>query len=344
VTIVNSIDLTVLTIYGYTRSFTPVIPQAGRLRVDDQSQKVLRGLPETGRMIETSGFFFNVNTVFGKAPFICFGVAEEDRVLLMKRSGDYLAEGRMPTPGEPEAVVSEGLVRNRRLKLGDVVASPEDTGSLGSVPMPVKLVGILKGPTWLAFTSKEFSDAALPLYPHSLLVTTKPGVDQVAYGNRLYKKLDRVKVRVFSFQELVKELRESLESIYLIMAMVNGTVIFVVALMSGMLSNIYFTQRIHEFAILAAIGLRRTTLVLHAVSETAILSSVAWIGGILVTWAAMNLMRGRIFEPRGMLINPMDLFAYSYTIPIPLFITLFAIGTVGFRLAQLDPVTIIERR
>ncbi len=131
---------------------------------------------------------------------------------------------------------------------------------------------------------------------------------------------------------------------YFIMGLVNGTVIFVVALMAGMLSNIYFTQRISEFATLAAIGLRRSTLIRHAVSETAILTSVGWIVGVLVNFTVLSFLQGRVFEPRGMLINPRDLFAYAYTLPIPLIITLFAVATIGFRLSRLDPVTIIERR
>ncbi len=104
----------------------------------------------------------------------------------------------------------------------------------------------------------------------------------------LYKSLDKSRVQVFAFNSLVKTLRDSLASMYLIMHLVNGMVIFVVALMAGMLSNIYFTQRITEFATLAAIGLRRSTLLWHAVSETAILTSLGWIVGVLVNWSILS--------------------------------------------------------
>jgi len=329
VTIVDSIDLTVLTIYGYTRAFTPVIPRAGRLRVDPQLQDQIRKMPQTDKIIEAGGFFFNINTVFGRLPFVCFGVNPAQRDYLIGRAGDKLAEGRMPAEGQPEAVVSEGIVRNRRLKLGDVLAAPTDTGSLVSVPVPVKLVGILSGPTWIAFTSRQFSDAALPLVPHSVLVTTHNVADQVNFGDTLMASLDKVQVQVFSFHSLVKELRDTLSSMYLIMSLVNGTVILVVALMSGMLS---------------AIGIPRRILLVHAVSETAILTAIGWIVGSGVDLAFMAGLRGSLFEPRGMLINPTDPLAYFYTAPIPVCITLFAVATVGYRLSRLDPVTIIERR
>lgn len=347
VTIVNSIDLTVLTIYNYTRGFTPVIPRSGRTHVSASVLAKIRQTPGVDRTIEASGFFFNVNTVFGPFPFVCLGVTEPQRDYLLRRAGDALLPGgRMPTPGLPEAVVSEGIVRNKKLKIGDYLIRPDDADSstIVSVPVPVKLVGILKGPTWIAFTSKEFPEAVLPLVPHSILATTKNPDDQLAFGDTLYRTMPKIQVAVFSFNNLVRQLRKSLASMYLIMQLVNGTVIFVVALMAGMLSNIYFTQRISEFATLAAIGLRRSTLVWHAVSETAILTSIGWILGVCVTWGLMGIMRGALFEPRGMLINPRDLFAVANTLPIPIIITLFAVATISYRLSHLDPVTIIERR
>ena len=344
VTIVNSIDLTVLTIYNYTRAFTPVIPRSGRLRVPEDIQAKIRKTPGVDRTIETSGFFFNVNTVFGQLPFVCFAVGDEDRAYLMKRAGDSLAEGHMPTPGLPEAVISEGLARNKKLHIGGYVADPNESDNIMISPVKVKLVGVLKGPTWMAFTSKEFADNALPYVPRSVLVTAKDVPDQLRFGDNLYNTLDRKRVQIFSFNKLVDQLRTSLASMYLIMHLVNGTVIFVVALMAGMLSNIYFTQRISEFAVLAAIGLRRSTLVWHAVSETAILTSLGWVLGVLVNWGLLSLMQGSLFEPRGMLINPRDPYAVLNTLPIPVFITLFAVLTISIRLAKLDPVTIIERR
>ncbi|MCW3061417.1 MAG: ABC-type transport system, involved in lipoprotein release, permease component [Capsulimonas sp.] len=346
VTIVNSIDLTVLTIYNYTRVFTPVIPRSGHLHVNPAVQKQIKAYPETERVIDNSSFFFNINTVFGRVPFACFGVSDDDRAYLIARGHDRLTSGRMPEAGKPEAVISEGIARNRKLKLGDVLASPTDTGALVSVPVPVHVVGILSGPTWCSFTSKEFTDNALPLVPHSLLVTTRGAAqtEQITFGDKLFNQLDKVQTQVFSFNSLVKDLRSSLASMYMIMGMVNGMVIFVVALMAGMLSNIYFTQRISEFAVLSAIGLRRSVLIWHAISETAILTTIGWIAGVIVNYTILSVLRGRIFEPRGMLINPGDLFAYAYTLPIPVCITLFAVATITYRLSRLDPVTIIERR
>ena len=39
-------------------------------------QAAIRKTPDVDRTIETSGFFFNVNTVFGPVPFVCFSVTD----------------------------------------------------------------------------------------------------------------------------------------------------------------------------------------------------------------------------------------------------------------------------
>jgi hypothetical protein len=78
--------------------------------------------------------------------------------------------------------------------------------------------------------------------------------------------------------------------------------------------------------------------------ETVLLTLLGWLLGAAVTFVVLSLFKERVFEPRGLLIDPHDLFAYRYTIPIPISITLFAVATIGLRLLKLDPVTIIERR
>jgi hypothetical protein len=344
VTIVNSVDLTVTTIYNYTAIATPIIPQHAGLAVDDQSAAMVRKQPGIERVIDSAAFFMNINTVFGRVPFICFALTDAERAYLLSKSGDHLVTGRMPQIGKAEAVLSAGLVRNKKLRLGDIVAGPTDEGGIAGSPVPVRLVGILDGPTWIAFTSKQFADAALPSMPTFLLVTAKTNSALVHVSKALDGTLDHSKVQVLSNYNLVSELRSSLQSMYLIMTLVNAMVILVVAIMSGMLSNIYFTQRLSEFAVLSAIGLKRSILLWHAVSETAILTCIGWVLGMAVTWTSLSYMQGSVFEPRGMLIDPHDIVALFYTIPIPLIITLFAVVTIGYRMSRLDPVAIIERR
>lgn len=348
----NSIDRTILTIYGYTRYYTYAIPQRVTQKVPADQIAIIRKDPRTERVMEASIFFTNIKTVMGRLPFVVLGVTPQNRDYLMKRVGtSVLPGGRLPAEGMPEAVLSEAIAENKGVKLGDVIAGPMDEGGMSGSPVPVKLVGILKGPTWIAFTSKSFCDTTFLTTPRSTVFTTKNPADLLELNNDLMPsvhkgkgRLNPAKVQLLSFQNLVKELKDSLSSMYMIMAVVNSTVIFVVALMSGMLSNIYFTQRIAEFAVLAAIGYQRTRLVLRIVTETLLLNLMCWVVGAVVSYFFLSYFKEAVFDPRGLIIDPGDPFAYKYTIPIPFCITVFAVVTIAWRLLRFDPVTIIERR
>lgn len=348
----NSIDRTILTIYGYTRYYTYVIPQRVTQKVPDDQLAVLKKDPRIDRVMEGSIFFTNIKTVMGRLPFVVLGLTADNRDYMLKRVGtEVLPGGRLPAEGMPEAVISEPIAQNKQVKVGDIIAGPMDEGGISGSPVPVKLVGILKGPTWIAFTSKSFCDSTFLTTPRSSVFTTKDPKELLVLNQELMPstnkaggKLNPAKVNLLSFQNLVKELKDSLSSMYMIMAVVNGTVIFVVALMSGMLSNIYFTQRIAEFAVLAAIGYQRQRLIWRVIVETFLLTLMAWCVGAVVSYFFLTYFKTAVFEPRGLLIDPADPFAYKYTIPIPFAITLFAVFTIAYRLIRFDPVTIIERR
>ena len=351
-TMVDSIDLTIQTMYAYTKSFTYVVPQRVTQKVPADQIAIIKNDPRVDRVMESSAFFTSVKTVFGRFPFIVIGVSDQDRAYLMQRVGtSLLPGGRMPADGMPEAVLSEPIAENKKVKIGDIIAGPDDQGGVSGSPVPVRLVGILRGPIWIAFTSKSFCDSTFLYSPKTTVFTAKSekdlfamNVDLLPEANKSRGRLNSAKVQLFSYQNLVHDLRDSLSSMYLIMGVVNGMVIFVIALMSGMLANIYFTQRLPEFAVLAAIGYQRATLIWRIIGETLLLTVAGWLAGGVVTVIGLTLMKSTLFEPRGLIINPHDLFAYEYTLPIPFCLTIFAVATIAVRLVRLDPVTIIERR
>lgn len=350
-TLAGSIDRTILTIYGYTRYFTYVIPQRGSLRVPDDQIALVRADTRVDRVMEANIFFTNIKTVIGSLPFVVIGLDKSNQTYLLQRVGTEIVQGRLPAEGMPEAALSEPLALNKKVKIGDVIAGPEDDGGISGSPVPVRCVGILRGPTWIAVTTKSFADRTFLIAPRCTVVTTKNPADLTAMNTRLMPATNRrggvlspAKVAVLSRDNLIKQVRDSLSTMFLIMGVVNGTVIFVISLMSGMLSNIYFTQRIQEFAVLAAIGYQRTTLIARIVVETFLLTVAGWLVGAGFTFVFLSAFRTTLFEPRGLFISPADPFAFAYTIPIPFTITLFAVVTIALRLLRFDPVTIIERR
>ena len=341
VTLVGSIDLTVLTMYGYNRYFTVVTPR-NALDVIPEVENVIRQEPLADRVFTAKPAFTFVKTIFGKMPFVVFGVTPEARDEMMRRCGLKLASGRLPGENQPEVALSEEIARNRRLKLGDVVLEPEIEDSYSIVPM--KLVGTFSGPVWLAVTSRSFIEGHFPVAPRGRLVVADSLDLQGALDHSLEKKVDKARGRVWTYHGLVKETREALSSLYLIMNVVIGIIVFSIAFLLGMLSSIYFTQRLPEFATLAAIGYQRSGLLARVVAEITLLCSLGWILGSILTFAVLSGIKAWIMYPRGLLLNPLDWAAYRYTLPLPIAIIGFSVVAIWNRLRTLDPVSIIERR
>ena len=348
----NAIDLTVRTIYRYTEYFTYVLPQQRFREVPEAQRLIVQSDPRVERTMEGAFFLCNIKTVMGRLPFVVLGVPEDDRDYLMQRMETPLIAGRLPAEGMPEAVLSEPMVENKKLKLGDNVVSPTEVGGMATAaPVPVKLVGILKGPVWVGFTSRSFCTSYFLLNPRCTLYTWKDVNQRDALNRAMMPVTDKSKgklspneVQLLSKENLITEVRESLESLYLIMGVVTAAVIFAITLMSGMLANIYFTQRLSEFGVLAAIGYSRPSLIGRVLAETALLNVAGWIVGAASTALLMRFLGESVFRSRGLFLDPFDLDAYAHTIPVPICITLFSVATIAYRLAKLDPVTIIERR
>jgi len=338
VTLIDSIDLTILTMYGYNRHFTVITPR-NALAVSEKIEKYVKGRPLTTEVYTARPAFTFVKTIFGKMPFVVFGMSPQARESAVRRCGLRLAYGRFPEEGKPEVTLSKEIARNKHLRLGDVVLKPELEDSYSAVPM--RLVGTLEGPVWLALSSEQFIHDHFPLAPRGLLVM---GSDQGKLDGILEKNVDKQRARVWTYGGLVRETKDALSSLYLIMNVVIGIIVFAIAFLTGMLANIYFTQRLPEFATLSAIGYQKGKLVARALSETALLCLIGWLLGSLLTVGVLSAIKTLLIDPRGLLLDPFDLGAYKYTLPLPVAICTFVWLAIGRRLYALDPVSIIERR
>ena len=118
--------------------------------------------------------------------------------------------------------------------------------------------------------------------PLSGAKAAKPPTPSLDAQRRLDSAIDRVtnkaRARVWRYAGLVRETKSALSNLYLILNIVIGIIVFAIAFVCGLLSNIYFTQRLPEVATLSAIGYSRRFLVWRAVKET-LLKNVG-MGGI----------------------------------------------------------------
>ena len=343
VTIIRSIDLTVFTLYGYNRFCTGLIPR-NALTLDAAEVKRIQHLPELGRLAPAHSYSVRVKTIFGKMVFPVFGLSPEDRDEFLARCSIRLASGHLPEDGQPEAAISEEVAKNMGLKLGDTILDPDSEDNYA--PVPIKLVGLLRGSHWLGLTSKTFVDLNSPFTWSGYLAfaPTRNIAAQERLDDAIERTVDKVDARVWRYSSLVKETQSALSNLYLILNLVVTIIVFSIAFVCGLLFNIYFTQRLPEIATLAAIGYPRSQLIRRALGETALLCFFGWLLGGILTIGLLEALKFGIFVPRGLLLNPLDPAAFLFTVPLPFAITLVAVATIGLRMNRLDPVSIIERR
>lgn len=341
ITVIRSIDLTVLTVYGYNRHFAVVIPRNGvELPIDVEGKLFMQ--PNVKKQVEFRVAFTTIRSIFGKLAFALFGLRQEDMSEMLRMTDMRLVQGRMPKKGAPECVLSIALAKNKKVKIGDTVLGPNTTDSYS--PIPVKLVGLLDGENWFAVMSYEYvAEHYFPATANNLLSSGNVST-QAALDDQIKKSMDPTQIRMFTFGMLVKELRESLENLYLIMRVVVAVVVLVLAIMMGLLSNIFFTQRLPEFALLTAMGYTRKRLLGRIIRETSLMVVGGWVLGAICTVGLLNLLNLLVFAPRGLLLNPYDIGSYAYTMPLPITVLAFASITAGSRLLSFDPVAIIERK
>lgn len=341
VALLNSIDRTILKIYDYNRYFAAVTPRGGE-ELPPELRALVERAPGVGEVYETVVCFMNAETIVGKMPFVIFGMPPDKMERLVARCGLELGEGRYPAPGAPEVALSEPLMRNKRLRLGDVLLSPLTPDQYS--PVPVRVVGVLKGDTWLAISTDEFTRTHFFPPVRNLLVLAADVRQQPKLDRWLRDNLRGKQARVWTYAELQEETHRAFRNLYFITGVVVVLVSLMLATMTGLLANIYFQQRLVEFGLLQAIGYTRRSLLMRVSWETVLVVLLGWVLGVVAAIGVLSGAKWWVMEPRGLYLEPLDPIAYRYTLPVPMMVLLFALGTIGWRLRTFDPVAIVERR
>lgn len=342
VAVMNSIPLSVKNVYGYSRFITGATPR-GDISYFPKLQAHFKTSPiPIERTIIARTMIFNVNSIVGPWPFVMYGLHATDIAYLTNKIGFKKLNGRLPLPGKPEAVISQSVARNLSLGIGDVLLKPDDDKNYS--PFEVKIVGVLEGDEWFAFTSYDY--LAQNHYPpiDVLILSCKTLKEQRTLDEWTEKSLQGEKAMTFTYPQLEKDTEATFTTLFKILNFVIGLLVIVITIMMGMLINIYLSQRVAEFGLLQAIGFTRRSLVKRAIVEAVLVVVVGWVLGILATMGLLGIVRTALMSPRGFYIDPLDSMAYSYTIPVPIAIVLVAALTVFIRFKRFDPITVIERR
>lgn len=343
ISLINSIPLSIKTFYAYSKLYIGATPR-GDLTMTPKLKKEFEDKSPVAidPVMTIRGSYIEVRSIVGKWPFVVLALNQNDMDYYFNRMGSKLVEGRKPKPGEPEAVVSANVARNLGLKIGSVLMSPDMTESYS--PYEVKVVGIANGENWFALTSIEYHSANHFPPVDSILVFAKNPADQPKLDAWADKHFAGWRTQLFTYRELEEQADTMFAILYQILNVVIGTLVVVITIMMGMLINIYLGQRVQEFGLLQALGHSKRKILSRVLTETGIVVIGGWVLGLVGSYVLLMVVKRVLMDPNAFALDPMDLSAYMYSLPVPIAIFTVAVATVLHRFRAFDPVGIVERR
>jgi ABC-type lipoprotein release transport system permease subunit len=287
------------------------------------------------------------------SPLETCGVTTEDMTYLVKLYGLELAEGHLPRPNTNEIVIPWAAAKNRSLHVGDVIGDRDHPIYSAAPTLPSKLVvsGIfaraenMADDTWLSFMSLEFinnyrSDWKTDL---SLIIVPKAG-QKATLDAWLESQITGKKRIVLTYGKQRAWFQQTMNMAFFTFSLMESIIAIVAALALAGLNYIFVTQRQAEFGVLNALGFGRLQLVGRVARESLFTTSAAWLVGLLGCGVILAYLNYGVYAPMGLRLNFFNPTPWLFTLPIPMAVFVVGTGTIGWMLARLDPVAIIERR
>jgi ABC-type antimicrobial peptide transport system permease subunit len=161
----------------------------------------------------------------------------------------------------------------------------------------------------------------------------------------LLKAIGKQPFRIFDYPYIKAKIDSLIENLDTINRFLIVLVTVVLSLVVGLLNNLFFRQRMNEFGLLAGIGYNRWRLILRVATESLAVTVISWVIGVGLGVAVLSWFNQVFMVPHGLLMNVFDWnVLLVHTLPIPVMVFLFGMGTVAWQLLRLDPISIIERR
>ena len=272
-----------------------------------------------------------IQSIVGKWPFVVLGLSQKDLDYYMKRQHTTTIEGRLPHPGEPEAIISDPVARNLHLSIGSTVLGPNVQDAYS--PYNVKVVGIAHTDRWFILDTIEYQranhfppiDLAM-VFSHNLK-------DQNVLDHWAVERFKGQRALLYTYFKVEKETKEMFATLFLILNVVITMMVFMITLMMAMLINIYQNQRLVEFGLLQAIGYTKSRIIQRCLLENVIIVILGWGMGLGLALGTLIWLKGVLMDPHAFALDVYDRLAYQYTIPVPVTILIVAAGSVLWRLS-----------
>ncbi|MDQ6884258.1 MAG: ABC transporter permease [Candidatus Dormibacteraeota bacterium] len=286
----------------------------------------------------------DINLLAGNAQFDLYGVDRSGMQRLLALYQDRLIAGRLPSANVNEIAISEEVARARNVGVGGKVGNNID--ELDRLPDTFTVVGILRGPTRIGVIPVEYMTQhyLFERRYQGLVVVPKAGQEQQVH-QQMVRLIGNQPFRLFDWPYIKGKIDSLIANLDTINKFLIILVTVVLSLVVGLLNNLFFRQRMNEFGLLAAIGYSRWGLIMRVAWESLGVTLAAWILGVGLGVAVLGWFNSIFIVPHGLLMNVFNWnLLITHTLPIPLMVFVFGMGTVAWQLLRLDPISIIERR
>jgi hypothetical protein len=286
----------------------------------------------------------DINLLAGNAQFDLYGLDQAGMAQLLSLYDDRVIAGRLPKADANEIAISEEIARSRHVWVGGKVGNAVD--ELDRLPDTFTVVGIIGGPTRLGVIPLDYMTEhyLFERRYQGLVVAPQPGHEQAVH-DQVQQLIGNSAFRMFDWPYIKGKIDSLIANLDTINHFLILLVTIVLALVVGLLNNLFFRQRMNEFGLLAAVGYGRWGLIMRVAWESLGVTIAAWLLGVGLGVAVLSWFNMTFMLPHGLLMNIFDWNVLAlHTLPIPLMVFLFGMGTVAWQLLRLDPISIIERR
>ena len=315
-------------------------PQPGLDKLVADSERI----PGTAFVKRDAYSNLDINLLAGNAQFDLYGFDPPGMGQLLSLYDDRIVAGRLPAANANEIAISEEIARSRHVWVGGKVGNALD--ELDRLPDTFTVVGIIQGPTRLGVIPLDYMTEhyLFERRYQGLVVVPQPGHEQAVH-DQLQKLVAGSAFRLFDWAYIKSKIDSLIANLDAINTFLILLVTIVLSLVVGLLNNLFFRQRMNEFGLLAAVGYSRWGLIMRVAWESLGVTLAAWLIGVGLGVAVLSWFNLTFIVPHGLLMNIFDWNVLAlHTLPIPLMVFAFGMGTVAWQLLRLDPISIIERR
>ncbi|MEA2633626.1 MAG: hypothetical protein QOH92_393 [Chloroflexota bacterium] len=315
-------------------------PQPGLDKLVSDSQRI----PGTAFVKRDAYSNLDINLLAGNAQFDLYGFDPQGMGQLLTLYGDRVVAGRLPAANANEIAISEEIARSRHVWVGGKLGNALD--ELDRLPDTFTVVGIIQGPTRLGVIPLDYMTEhyLFERRYQGLVVVPQAGQEQAVH-DQLQKLVAGSAFRLFDWAYIKSKIDSLIANLDAINTFLILLVTIVLSLVVGLLNNLFFRQRMNEFGLLAAVGYSRWGLIMRVALESFGVTLAAWLIGVGLGVAVLSWFNVTFIVPHGLLMNIFDWNVLAlHTLPIPLMVFAFGMGTVAWQLLRLDPISIIERR